>query len=99
MKQTTKFVLCRSTPMCLTALVPPSGEEEVDAKRRLLGVAPRSYSGSIVPLRDTGRGSRIGHTVIRALRCVDPQRHPALAPSLARHLLVRRACYTERLAC
>jgi hypothetical protein len=66
-KQATKFFLCRSTPMCLTALVPPLGEKEADAKRRLLGVAPRSYPGSVIPLRGAGGGSRIGHTVSRAL--------------------------------
>jgi hypothetical protein len=40
------------------------------------------------------------HTVGRAwLRGVGPRWHPALAPSLARRLLVRRTCYTERSAC
>src|SRR5215218_642974 len=53
--------------MCLTALLPPSSEEEVETKRRLLGVAPRSYPGSGAPLRDAGGGSSEDHTVIRAL--------------------------------
>src|ERR1051325_1223914 len=49
------------------------------------GVPPRSYSGSRVPLHDSGKGLWTGHTVSRArLRGVGPQRHPTLALSPSR---------------
>src|SRR5437762_73322 len=49
------------------------------------GVPPRSYSGSVVPLHDSGKGLWTGHTVSRAwLRRVGPQRHPTLTLSPSR---------------
>src|SRR4051812_36790229 len=93
MKQATKLVLCRSTPMWRISAPPPyvvGGQGE----RRLLGVAPRSYPGSSVPLRGAGGGSRRGHTVGR-----DQKSHNGIRPSPRLSLATSfcsRACYTER---
>ena len=56
------------------------------------GIAPRSYSGFIVPFHDSGEGLN-GHTVRRVLRCVDPNSFSTLALSFSSPL-ARRENYT-----
>ena len=90
---TTKFVLCRSTPMCLTGvflLLVKGGQTSGDCSVSFH--AP--IRDRCVPFRGAGGGFR-KTTLLAGLGV--PQRHPALAPSHARHLLVRRrAYYTEQ---
>jgi hypothetical protein len=61
-------------------------------RKNVSGLVPRSYSGSIVPLHDSGEGSN-GHTVRRVLLCVDPNSFSTLALSFSSPL-ARRENYT-----
>ena len=66
-KQTTKFVLCKSTPICLTSLVPPFFGGSWSSARNYSAFCPHSYSGFVSAHTVLRVRVQNGHTVSRAL--------------------------------